>query len=1336
MNWSDRNIVSIKSMALLKMIVVIFILANGRLGIAQVTITVPSLTLTACNSFPTSVDTLGDIIITENNSSDVQSSGSLELSIPSTFQIIDPGTITSTNGDISGISISQTSNTSLSISFTVNDTLQLDTLVLRGVLVRGILSATPASNIVNSGGTGLIVGDTVGSVHGIVTSTNAPALISTSLPAAICSGTVFNYQPISSVANTTFTWSRSAVTGISNPSQNGNDSIAELLDDTLSIPVNAVYTYLLSANGCNNTSPFNVSVTVNPIPVFTSSTALPAICSGDSVNYYPTSSVNGTVFSWSRAGVAGISNGSASGNGDIHEQLVDTLSTDVMAIYDYSLSANGCINSTLFHDSVTLHASPKLTVADTVSICNGVSILLPLTSTVLSTYTWSVTDNSHVNGEAIGVQITDSITDILVNDTTNYQQMNYAVIPTSDGYGCLGTTKNVVVMVTPNVVLESDSVFTICSGDTLVLPFISNVDALFTWSAADNLNTTGESVIIQQSDTLKNAIINNSTVDQVVLYSVTPTGTDGTCLGSTQSINVTVNPAPVVTNISASTLCSGSVFNAALTSNIPANYTWLAASNNDVMGESITIQNDSVISDTLVNTTSVIQTVSYQIIPIALNTGCNGVPFIYDVTLNPSPIADAGPDLSICSGGVDTIGVLGVGGYWYDWNTAQYLSDSTIANPIVTPSNNDTLPLNVTYVLTVTNLSTNCVSLDTLVVAINPQPILVVTNPTTVCAPAVIDLTDPAIVQGSSLAVVKTYFADSLSTTVYTNPNAVATSDTAYVKITAIGGCYDLKPVIININSAPIVNAGADVSFCSGLLDTIGVDSIAGYTYRWSPSAGLNDSTISNPTVTILNANPSPLATSYELRATIIATGCIARDTIIVTVNSQPQLMLNSPLKACLHDTINLTDTLLTVGSTSGTLSYWQNLNATDTLYMPNKITVSDTNYIKLTAQGGCADIKPIITIVYPMPIVSFSGLNTYNCLNASHQPLVGDPAGGVFSGNGIVGDAFVASIAGVGTQPITYTVTDSNLCSGSASQFIEIMVPGAVKPDICMATVNESSQNNVIYWNKIQYANVDSFIVYRETTPNLFEQIGSVSIDSLSMFVDTLQQLYAPNNGNPNDTSYRYKLQIRDTCGNYSDLSSFHRALHLSHVNETFYWNNYEIEMINPPISQLNSYRLMRDNNSTGNWLVVTTVAANVYNAVDPNYAIYPNARWRVETVWTINCSSAPVINTSRSNIIEQVVDGISIMDSQLSSIIVFPNPYSDEVNYSYVLNQNAQVNVALYSAVGQLLENVTTSMQLAGKHQLSINTKNKGYGNGIYFLKFTINGKSVVKQIVAVPE
>ena len=85
------------------------------------------------------------------------------------------------------------------------------------------------------------------------------------------------------------------------------------------------------------------------------------------------------------------------------------------------------------------------------------------------------------------------------------------------------------------------------------------------------------------------------------------------------------------------------------------------------------------------------------------------------VTVNPNPVADAGPDHTICLGGSVTLGDgLGMG-YTYEWSPTQDLNNPFTHHPVAIPT------ITTTYTLTVTDAN-GCTDTDDVIVTVNPLP--------------------------------------------------------------------------------------------------------------------------------------------------------------------------------------------------------------------------------------------------------------------------------------------------------------------------------------------------------------------------------------------------------------------------------------------------------------------------------------------------------------------------------------------------------------------------------------------------------------------------------------
>lgn len=98
--------------------------------------------------------------------------------------------------------------------------------------------------------------------------------------------------------------------------------------------------------------------------------------------------------------------------------------------------------------------------------------------------------------------------------------------------------------------------------------------------------------------------------------------------------------------------------------------------------------------------------------------------------------------------------------------------------------------------------------------------------------------------------------------------------------------------------------------------------------------------------------------------------------------------------------------------------------------------TVTTTYTVTGTDANGVSNTSSITITVNNSPVVTMSGLPS-STVSSSPITLIGTPAGGVFSGTGVLFNAFNPSVSGQGFHSITYTYTDANGCSGETTQNI-----------------------------------------------------------------------------------------------------------------------------------------------------------------------------------------------------------------------------------------------------------------------------------------------------------
>ncbi len=123
-----------------------------------------------------------------------------------------------------------------------------------------------------------------GPASGLVVTVNPTVNITSASEYTICSGSPQNYTITSNVSSATFSWSRVAVVGISNPGVTGQTlgTINESLINTTSYAIKVTYKITPTNNNCTGAA-FKLSVTVNPQPVMPQANGNSPVCLGSSI---------------------------------------------------------------------------------------------------------------------------------------------------------------------------------------------------------------------------------------------------------------------------------------------------------------------------------------------------------------------------------------------------------------------------------------------------------------------------------------------------------------------------------------------------------------------------------------------------------------------------------------------------------------------------------------------------------------------------------------------------------------------------------------------------------------------------------------------------------------------------------------------------------------------------------------------------------------------------------------------------------------------------------------------------------------------------------------------
>jgi gliding motility-associated-like protein len=238
-------------------------------------------------------------------------------------------------------------------------------------------------------------------------------------------------------------------------------------------------------------------------------------------------------------------------------------------------------------------------------------------------------------------------------------------------------------------------------------------------------------------------------------------------------------------------------------------------------------------------------------------------------------------------------------------------------------------------------------------------------------------------------------------------------------------GCPSTQTAIaINVGSPPTVDAGLDVTVCSGGTVAIGSAPIGTYTYQWSNTTDVSNPSASNPNFTHLNTGVT--AQIFTLTVTASDNGCVATDDVNITVDA-PQattIVANDPTTFCDGGSAGLS-------SNDPNLVSW-NWTTSETT---QTITVNASGSYSLTGfdANHCYYTSNAITInEVPNPTIALSGTGIVDesCSNYS--------------------DGAITVLASSGTPAYQYVWNTTPAQTGNA---IDSLAPGTY--DVLVTDIN-----------------------------------------------------------------------------------------------------------------------------------------------------------------------------------------------------------------------------------------------------------------------------------------
>lgn len=265
-----------------------------------------------------------------------------------------------------------------------------------------------------------------------------------------------------------------------------------------------------------------------------------------------------------------------------------------------------------------------------------------------------------------------------------------------------------------------------------------------------------------------------------------------------------------------------------------------------------------------------------------------------------------------------------------------------------------------------------------------------------------------------------------VSSNVFNTPLAnIGANEIKYI-VTNGNGCTDSTSQTVTVNALPNTNfTGLLVEYCQNDAPTNLIPSQSGGNFIGSGvSSGQFDPSL---------ATPGSINVTYSITD---GNGCFNSTTESTTVYALPDASFTTLNAEYCEDATSVN---LIANQAGGTFS---GDGVTGNSFEPSNANIGSNNVKYVITDGnGCADSTIQTVTINALPDSSFTGLGIEYCQNEPLVILTPNEMGGTFVGNGIInGNEFHPSLASVGINDIQYSITNSQNCSSSSTQQVEIL--------------------------------------------------------------------------------------------------------------------------------------------------------------------------------------------------------------------------------------------------------------------------------------------------------
>jgi len=666
-------------------------------------------------------------------------------------------------------------------------------------------------------------------------------------------------------------------------------------------------------------------------------------------------------------------------------------------------------NCSIEDDSITITyiARPIVNAGANKTVCsNNPLVAVSGTSNTGSGQWTTIGTGTFVSSSSLATNYTPSAADVLASSVR-------LVLASTNNGTCLPVTDTMIVFFSTSPTANAGANQTVCANNAVV-----TLNGAFTVSSGAGWTRLGSGTFAPDTMTM-NATYTPSAADTAtgtVTIILTTTG-NGTCLSVSDTMLVTIIDIPKVNAGANQLVCLSNPVAALSGTSTTGSGAW------STIGTG-TFTSTSALTTTYIASNADTTAGSVRLVlSSTANGSCNAVTDTILLTFVPTPIVNAGADVTVCAN-ADTVFLVGTSttgaGIWTTSGTGTFSPTTTSLVPVYFPSNADTASGLITITFT---SSGGCAPVfDAMLITITDAPVVNAGIDQIICSATQTIAVSGTVRGGATTGQWSTSgtgtftpTASSLNATYnITSADSAAGTVTIYLTSTNNGNCRPvIDAAIISIVQPPVVNAGPNQTLCSGPFVTLNGTVIGGSgTGIWSAGTG-----IFTPNDTTLNAiyRPSASDTAFGAAITVVLTSTNngtcppATDTVIIQFIPPPTADAWNDIVACKNkaDSLQLSGLVTNAAGgrwsiLTGSGSFSPNDSTLNAYYHPDSAALAGDTVVLMLSTIGNGSCPPATDTMYiyftPSPVVN-AGADIPLCYGDTTAPLAGSVTVGATTG-------------------------------------------------------------------------------------------------------------------------------------------------------------------------------------------------------------------------------------------------------------------------------------------------------------------------------------------------